>query len=264
MIAESAGRAGKVDLVGAFGVDGFEEPFGGQTSELVRAVAQRQRVPGRAGMGRRVRYVDARHSAQSLPHPGCDSLSSGQIALQAGKSDRADLDASPETRGAARAATIKPLAEVAEASISVLEEQHRARKVAIAPVDPEVLRPRRVPIIDPGDHTLPGHEYQTLPRQFITDGVGVRISTTEERGECHVGFLRIAYGDVLVVSVTDSEDELFRSGVVGAGHMRPSFTCDSSTTVVEPERTDMLFIADEHSQEDWQIGLPPRPISPTT
>ncbi|WP_445395108.1 hypothetical protein ACSMX9_17930 [Streptomyces sp. LE64] len=63
VIAESAGRAGKVDLARALGVDGFEEPFDGQAGELVRAVAQGERVPGRTGRGRRVRHVDARHAA---------------------------------------------------------------------------------------------------------------------------------------------------------------------------------------------------------
>lgn len=45
--------------------------------------------------------------------------------------------------------------------------------------------------------------------------------------------------------------------------MRPSFTWDSSTSVVESERTDLPFIADEQPGElaDSQIGLPPPPVS---
>ncbi|RQX12382.1 hypothetical protein DDE19_28295 [Micromonospora ureilytica] len=37
---------------------------------------------------------------------------------------------------------------------------------------------------------------------------------------------------MLIVAITGSEDEQLRSGIVGAGHLRPSFTSESSASVV--------------------------------
>lgn len=85
MITQRAGGSRQVHLLGALRVDGFEEPLDGQAVELAWVVAQRQRIPGRAGMGRRLRHVDAEHVAQCPPHPGRDWLTISQVACQSVK-----------------------------------------------------------------------------------------------------------------------------------------------------------------------------------
>lgn len=126
--------------------------------------------------------------------------------------------AAPRASGdASRSSLREPLPVVVEAAAAVLEEQQRARQVAVGALDLEVLGPRLAGSLDPGDRAPAGQQHQALARRPVLNDVGVGRSVPEEGGERLVGLLRVAHGHAPVVT-TGPEDELLRSTGVRTSH----------------------------------------------